>query len=97
MIVAFRNRGTEDVFNNEDTRAARRICPSDVWRTAQRKLDCLQGAGALKDLTMPPGKRLEKLRGDRNGQHSIRINGQYRICFVWTDKGADEVEITDYH
>lgn len=97
MIEHFKDRGTEDVFNCEDTRAARRACPSTLWSVAQRKLDYLQSASTLKDLKSPPANRLERLRGNRAGQHSIRINNQYRICFMWTDKGADQVEIVDYH
>lgn len=97
MIVSFRNRGTQDVFNNENTKAARQNCPSSIWRVAQRKLQYLQAAETLGDLKRPPGNRPEKLAGDRTGQHSIRINDQYRICFVWTDDGADNVEIADYH
>jgi len=64
---------------------------------AARKLDLLDSAISLDELRVPPGNRLEALSGDRKGQHSIRINDQYRICFVWTDTGPDEVEITDYH
>lgn len=97
MIVSFKDRGTEDVFNNEDTKAARRTCPNMVWRIAQRKLEYLQAASTLTDLKMPPGNKLEKLKRDRAGQHAIRINNQYRICFVWTDEGPADVEITDYH
>ncbi|HUQ20571.1 MAG TPA: type II toxin-antitoxin system RelE/ParE family toxin [Gemmatimonadaceae bacterium] len=97
MIVGFRNRGTEDVFHNEDTKAARKTCPKSIWRVAQRKLDYLQAAAVLSDLRIPPQNKLEKLKRDRAGQHAIRINDQYRICFIWTDKGPDEVEITDYH
>lgn len=97
MIVSFRNRGTEDVFNDDNTRAARQACPNSLWRVAQRKLQYLQAAERLGDLKRPPGNRPEKLDGDRTGQHSIRINDQYRICFIWTDDGAENVEITDYH
>ena len=97
MIVSFKNNGTEDVFNNEDTKAARKTCPSDIWSVAQRKLGYINGAGALRDLKVPPANHLEKLSGDREGQHSIRINDKYRICLVWTEKGAENVEITDYH
>jgi toxin HigB-1 len=70
---------------------------SDLQRPAQKKLRLLNAATELSSLRVPPGNRLEKLVGDRTGQCSIRINDQYRICFVWTDHGADEVEITDYH
>lgn len=71
--------------------------PSDIQRPALRKLLLLDGAESLEDLRSPPGNRLEKLAGDRAGQHSIRINDQWRICFVWNGSDADEVEITDYH
>ena len=97
MIVSFKNRGTEDVFNNEDTKVARRTCPNTIWSVAQRKLDYLQSASTLTDLKRPPNNKLEQLKDDRAGQHSIRINDQYRVCFVWTDDGAEDVEITDYH
>lgn len=97
MIVSFQGDGTEDVFNGRDTRRARRICPASIWSVARRKLDLLDAAAVLEDLAAPPGKRLERLVGDRSEQHSIRINSQYRICFIWTDVGAEQVEITDYH
>lgn len=97
MIVSFKNQGTEDVFNNEDTKVARRTCPSAIWGIAQRKLAYVAAAGAVSDLRVPPGNHLKKLSDDREGQHSIRINDQYRICLIWTDKGAEDVEITDYH
>ena len=97
MIVRFRTKGTEDVFNDEDSKAARKQCPSDIWKVAQRKLDFLQAAKTLGDLRIPPGNELERLKDDREGQHSIRINDKYRICFIWSDEGADKVEITDYH
>ncbi|HEV7436174.1 MAG TPA: type II toxin-antitoxin system RelE/ParE family toxin [Pseudorhizobium sp.] len=71
--------------------------PPDVVRRAQQLLTLLDAAVSLNDLRSPPGNRLEKLGGDRTGQHSIRINKQWRICFVWTDAGAEEVTITDYH
>lgn len=96
-IVSFRDQGTEDVFDRSDTKAARRTCPQSVWKVAQRKLDQLNQAGTLEDLRVPPGNRLEALKGDRAGQNSIKINDQYRVCFVWTEGGAEEVEITDYH
>ena len=97
MITSFRDRGTQDVFNGKRTRAARRVCPQSVWRIAARKLDQLDSATELRDLHAPPGNRLEALSGDRAGQHSIRINDQYRVCFLWTDAGAEQVEIVDYH
>lgn len=97
MIAGFRDKGTEDVFNNEDTRAARKTCPREIWNVAQRKLAMIEAAALLSDLRVPRGNELEKLKRDRAGQHSIRINDQYRICFAWTDTGAEDVEITDYH
>ena len=97
MIQSFGDQATADIFNGQSTRVARRALPQQLWRVAQRKLDQLDSADDLNDLRIPPGNRLEVLRGDRVGQHSIRINEQYRICFVWTEQGPDEVEIVDYH
>jgi len=97
MIRSFKNSGTEDIFNGENTRAARKTCPESLWQVAARKLDQLDSVVSLNELGMPPGNRLEALSGDHKGQHSIRVNEQYRICFVWTDLGPDEVEIVDYH
>ncbi|KAA3614237.1 MAG: plasmid maintenance system killer protein [Planctomycetota bacterium] len=97
MICKFGAQGTEDVFNGKNTKAARKTCPKSIWAVAARKLDQLDSAKALEDLKAPPGNRLESLSGDRKGQHSIRINDQYRICFTWTDSGPDLVEIADYH
>jgi proteic killer suppression protein len=71
--------------------------PADLAQAARRKLFMLDNAGSLEDLRVPPGNRLEALRGDRAGQYSIRINDQFRICFRWRDGGADDVEIVDYH
>jgi toxin HigB-1 len=71
--------------------------PSDLARRAIRKLTMIEYAKDLSDLRSPPGNHLEALKGSRDGQHSIRINGQWRICFVWTDAGAEDVEIVDYH
>jgi proteic killer suppression protein len=97
MIRSFHNAGTEDVFNGRNTRLARSVCPQVVWRVARRKLDQLDTVGAFDDLRIPPGNHLEALSGDRQGQHSVRINEQYRICFVWTSPGPERVEIADYH
>ena len=97
MIVSFRDEGTEDIFNGKNTRAARQTCPLALWNVAARKLDLLDSVTALAELRLPPGNRLEALAGDRRGQHSIRINEQYRLCFVWTDAGPESVEIVDYH
>jgi len=97
VIKSFRDKGTEDIFDRRNTREARRSCPQQIWRMAQRKLDQLNGVVSLASLKIPPGNLLEALKHDRNGQHSIRINDQFRVCFVWTDEGAENVEITDYH
>ncbi len=97
MILSFRNQGSEDLFNGIDSKAARAICPETIHRVARRKFDQLNQALELRDLSVPLGNRLEPLSGDRAGLHSIRINEQYRICFLWTKDGVLDVEITDYH
>ena len=97
MIASFHNRGSEDVFNGLDTPTAREICPKALWAVAQRKLDQLNRVSVVRDLAVPPGNKLEPLRGDRIGQYSVRVNEQYRICFHWENGNAHEVEITDYH
>ena len=97
MIVSFKNEGTEDIFNGKGTRAARKTCPVSLWKVAARKLDQLDSVIVLNELRIPPGNQLEALVGDRKGQHSIRINERYRICFVWTDLGPDDVEVVAYH
>jgi proteic killer suppression protein len=97
MIVSFKDEGTRDIFREHDTRAARKSCPSALWPIALRRLDSLDRADSLADLKIPQGNRLERLKRDRAGQHSIRINRQYRICFWWTEEGPADVEIVDYH
>ena len=97
MILSFKDVGTQDIFNGENTKSARKTCPQTLFDVAFRKLDQIDSAVELNDLRVPPGNRLEALKGDRIGQHSIRINDQYRICFIWTNSGATEVEIVDYH
>jgi proteic killer suppression protein len=97
MIRSFKNVGTEDIFNGKNTSAARRTCPQNLWKIAARKLDQLDSVGSLDELRIPPGNRLEALSGDRKGQYSIRINDQYRICFMWVETEPDAVEIVDYH
>lgn len=97
MIVSFANTATEDVFHGRSTRAARQTCPPDVLAVARRKLDQLNAAVSLAGLRVPPGNRLEALKGDRKGQYSVRINDQFRVCFRWTDAGPADVEIVDYH
>ncbi len=93
MIRSFRDRKVEAIALGK----APKGFPSDVVASARRKLKWLDAATALRDLASPPGNRLEALSGDRQGQHSIRINDQWRICFRWSDGGADDVEIVDYH
>ncbi|MGS2722939.1 type II toxin-antitoxin system RelE/ParE family toxin [Porticoccus sp. GXU_MW_L64] len=97
MIVSFKDKGSEDVFSGIASRRARKTCPQAIWKIAGRKLDQLDSVTRLEELKIPPGNNLESLSGNRAGQYSIRINQQYRICFVWTDTGPDRVEITDYH
>jgi len=92
MIRTFRDRGTEDLFRDDDVPRFRAI-----ERVARRKLLYLNRARRLDDLRVPPGNRLEALKGDRKGQHSVRINDQWRICFWWKDGDAFDVEIVDYH
>lgn len=93
MIRSFADRETERVWKRQ--RAPR--LGTDLQRTAHRKLLLLDAAETLSDLRVPPGNHLEKLRGERAGLHSIRINQQWRICFRWTSAGPEDVEIVDYH
>jgi proteic killer suppression protein len=93
VIVSFKDADTERLFRS----GTNRRLPANLRRVAARKLGWLHGAHDVNDLRRPPGNRLEALAGDRKGQHSIRINGQYRICFVWSNGNAYEVEIVDYH
>jgi len=93
MIRSFASSDTEKVWNRERVR----LLGPELQRAAHKKLRLLNAASELNTLRIPPGNRLEKLAGNRAGQHSIRINDQYRICFTWADNGADDVEITDYH
>lgn len=97
VIGSFGERGTEAIFDGVDSQTARNTCPRNLWKVARRKLDQVNRVKYLIELTAPPGNRLERLRADRSGQHSIRINDQYRICFRWEAGDAYEVEITDYH
>ena len=97
MIQSFKNQATEDIFNGKTTKASLRLCPKNIWKIASRKLDQLDSVLYLNELRVPPGNHLEALSRERKGQHSIRINDQYRICFRWTETGPIDVEITDYH
>ncbi len=96
MIVSFKERGTEDIYDGRNSKAARKCLPTQLHARAGRALDQLSAAVSLESLSLP-GLKLEKLRGDRKKQHSIRINDQYRICFRWTKAGPEDVEIIDYH
>lgn len=93
MIESFASEETEKIFRGEVSKKL----PKDIQRTARRKLLYLDDAEDLNDLLAPPGNRLEKLKGNRAGQYSIRINDQWRICFKWTGNKAKDVEIVDYH
>ena len=93
MIESFASDEMQKIFLGQISRKL----PKDIQRTARRKLIYLDDAEDLQDLLAPPGNRLEKLKGDRAGQHSIRINDQWRICFNWSDNKARNVEIVDYH
>ncbi len=93
MIVGFRDTESARIWRGEKSRRL----PSDIQNVALRKLRLLNQSRDLNDLRVPPGNRLEALRADRSGQHSIRINDQWRICFVWTAGGPIDVEIVDYH
>jgi len=92
VIKTFKCADTEDLFNRK--RVARFI---NIEAVARRKLEQLNQAGKLEDLRIPPGNRLEALKDDRAGQHSIRVNNQFRVCFRWTGMDAEDVEIVDYH
>ena len=93
MIRAFKDRVTEVVFRGESPKGF----PSDLVKITRRKLGYLDAAIDLRDLRQPPGNRLEALKGDRQSQHSIWINDQFRICFRWTPQGPTDVEVTNYH
>jgi proteic killer suppression protein len=94
VIVNFKSEETKLIFEGSQSRHH----PPDIQSVALRKLLILNAAVSINDLRVPPGNRLKKLEGDREGQYSIRINDQWRICFIWTDEGnADQVEIVDYH
>ena len=91
-ILSFKDKDSEALWNSVSVRAF-----VNIQKVAMRKLVMLDAAGRLEDLRIPPGNRLEALAGDRAGQHSIRINEQFRVCFVWTSNGPKDVEICDYH
>jgi proteic killer suppression protein len=94
VIKTFADKSTKEFW---DTGKSRNMPPANLRNVAQKKLAMLHAAGELEDLRVPPGNRLEELRRDRAGQYSIRINDQFRVCFVWRDGDAYDVEVTDYH
>lgn len=93
MIKAFADKRTRMVFAGESSKGF----PSSILKVARRKLKMVDAAVVLTDLRVPPGNQLEALTGDRKGQHSIRVNDQWRICFEWTSEGPTDVEVVDYH
>ena len=93
MILSFKDGLTEAAFEGQ----ARKGFQADLLKVTRRKLQMIAAARTLDDLRLPPGNRLEALTADRKGQHAIRVNDQFRICFVWTEQGARDVEFTDYH
>ena len=97
MIQSFKDKGSADIWNGIKSKPARRTCPEVLWKGARKKIGMINAVIRLEDLRVPPNNRLKSLEDDRAGQHSIRINDQYRVCFVWTDTGAEQVEVTDYH
>ncbi len=97
MIRSFADTASEDIFDGIDSRRARAACPRNAWPAARRKLTQLNRVKDLHELAIPPGNRLERLKGNRAGQQSIRINDPYRVCFRWENGYADDVEVTDYH
>ena len=96
MIITFLSEPTRDVYDGLESKQTRRI-PQSIWKVAQRKLDMLNAAHSLNDLKAPPANRLEALKGNLKGKHSIRINDQYRLIFEFRDGNAYEVEVVDYH
>ncbi len=96
MIVSFGDRATEDLYHDVSSARLRRF-PPEIRTSALEKLDMVQAATELRDRKSPPGNRLEALRGDRKGFHSIRVNRQWRIVFRWEADGAHQVSVTDYH
>ena len=96
MIESFADRATEALFHGETGKSIKRI-PSGIRKVAVRKLDMVNAAHELQDLRVPPGNRLEALKGDLRGKHSVRINGQWRVIFRWENGDAHDVEIDDYH
>lgn len=96
MIINFKSQTTQDIYDGTNSKEARKI-PQTVWKAAQRNLDMINAAVGISDLRVPPGNKLEALKGDSDGFHSIRINDRYRLIFRFKDSNAYDVKITDYH
>ena len=96
MILSFWNQATEDIYHGSDSKGARSV-PQHLWKIAVRKLDMINAARVIGDLKASPGNRLEAMKGKWKGHHSIRVNDEYRIVFVWTDGNAKDSGIVDYH
>lgn len=97
MIQNFKDKETEDIYNGTRSKKTLKRLPVNLWNIVYRKFYALDHAISLSDLHSPPNNRLEMLKGQRNGQFSIRINDQYRLCFNWSNEGPKDVEIVDYH
>lgn len=97
MSKLFKDDGTEDVYRGRSSKKAKRVCPERLWGKAQIRMDALIEVTSLHELRKFPGFGLKELTQDRTGQHRILLDDRYRICFVWTDKGARSIEITNYH
>jgi proteic killer suppression protein len=97
VIASFADAATADIFHGHDTKAAARAIPKALWPVARRKLDMLNAALSLRDLTVPPNNRLKALRGDMKGKYEIRINDQFRIVFTWKGGAASDVQADDFH
>lgn len=97
MITSFGDQGTQDVFTGDNTKAARKVAPQAIWPVARRKIAMVNAAAKLADLKIPPNNQLEALKEELKGRHSIRINDQYRVVFVFKEGQASEVRIMDYH
>ena len=96
MIISFGDRTTEDIFNGLESKATRKY-QKRILNVVIRKLDMINAAQVLKDLSSPPGNRLEPLKGDLKDYYSIRVNEQFRLIFIWSENGAHQVQLTDYH
>jgi len=97
MPKLFKNDGTEDIYRGNPSKKARRACPQELWGKAQIRMDSIIESSSIHEVGQTPGLRLRELSGNRSDQYRAELNDQYRICFIWTDKGARCIEIVDYH